>query len=102
MCFTKTILFIIYVSHGTIPRRQRDVFLQAEAVKLVDHMQRPSPARAKLLRDFIEKRFSSNKDAKAQSAATKRDIFFSLEAIDVIQQVGRESIWGFIPFEARF
>lgn len=51
-------------------------------------MRRPSPARAELLREFIERRFSSNKDTKAQSAATKRGIFFSLEALDVIQQVG--------------
>ena len=64
-------------------------FLQTEAVKLVDYMQRPSPARAVLLREFIERRFSSNKDTKAQGAATKRKRFYSQEAVDVIKQVAR-------------
>lgn len=63
------------------------VFCQTEAVKLVDHMQRPSPDRADLLREFIVSRFSSNKDAKAQGATTKRQKYFSKEALDVVETV---------------
>jgi len=50
-------------------------------------MQRPSPARADLLRDFMVSRFSSNKDAKAQGATTKREKYFSREALAVVTTV---------------
>ncbi|CAM9875870.1 unnamed protein product [Ectocarpus sp. 4 AP-2014] len=58
-----------------------------EAVNLVDHMRRPSPDRAELLREFIVKRFSSNQDAKAQGATSKRERYFSKEALDAIKMV---------------
>lgn len=53
----------------------------------MDHMQRPSPARAELLREFMVSRFSSNQDAKAQGAATKRQKYFSREALDILKTV---------------
>lgn len=56
----------------------------------MDHMRRPSPARAELLREFMVSRFSSNKDAKAQGATTKRQRYFSKESLDIIQMVRRE------------
>eukprot|EP00752_Nemacystus_decipiens_P002300 g2176.t1 len=61
--------------------------MSSEAVTLVDHMRRPSPARSELLREFMVSRFSSNQDAKAQGATTKREKYFSKEALDVIQKV---------------
>lgn len=57
-------------------------------------MQRPSPARADLLREFIVSRFSSNKDAKAQGATTKRQKYFSSEALDVVKMVSVRGEWG--------
>lgn len=58
----------------------------------MDHMRRPSPARADLLREFMVSRFSSNQDAKAQGATTKRQKYFSKEALEIIKTVskGRE------------
>lgn len=58
-----------------------------EAVTLVDHMQRPSPDRSDLLREFMVSRFSSNQDAKAQGATSKREKFFSREVLDIIEFV---------------
>ncbi|CAM9707350.1 unnamed protein product [Laminaria digitata] len=61
--------------------------MSMEAVKLVDHMPRPSPDRAALLREFIVTRFSTNLDAKAQGAASKREKYFSEEALDIVSKV---------------
>lgn len=61
---------------------------KTEAVALVDKMARPSPERADLLREFFLHRFSNNFDQKQQGAETKRDKFFSREAVDGIKQVG--------------
>ncbi|CAN0075499.1 unnamed protein product [Scytosiphon promiscuus] len=61
--------------------------MSTEAVNLVDEMRRPSPARADLLREFMVSRFSSNQDAKAQGATTKRQKYFSREALDIIKMV---------------
>lgn len=54
----------------------------------MDKMVRPSPERANLLREFFLHRFSNNFDQKQQGAETKRDKFFSREAVDGIKQVG--------------
>lgn len=50
-------------------------------------MQRPSPERADLLRAFMENRFSSNQDSKAQGASTKREKYFSAEVLRIMEQV---------------
>eukprot|EP00904_Undaria_pinnatifida_P013778 jgi/Undpi1/9530/HiC_scaffold_27.g11986.m1 len=62
--------------------------MSMEAVKLVDHMPRPSPDRAALLREFMVTRFSTNLDAKAQGAASKREKYFSEEALDIVTSRG--------------
>ena len=54
----------------------------------MDHMPRPSPDRAALLREFMVTRFSTNLDAKAQGAASKREKYFSEEALDIVAKVG--------------
>lgn len=60
---------------------------QMESVALVDHMARPSPERASLLREFFLNRFSRNYDAKQQGTRTKREKYFSAQALRIIRQV---------------